>query len=156
MRAAVNGPLAGVFNAASNVNASFTLTRQSDGAQVSWTPNGTKQTASGLNNDCSMDGALISDGYDCSETKDELDLNRNVGTSTNPKDLTYSYDTIANYGLFGLSVTGLLAGDYELTLNTVVSTLVSQSVQQVPEPGALALVGLALLGAGVSTRRKSK
>jgi hypothetical protein len=139
--AAIFGQTSGSYSAAANLNASFTLSQQTGGnGFVNWNPQGTAA------NDCVVGG-----GATCVETADSQDLNFNVGTTTNNTSDAYSYDPNAlNQTAFGISVGGLTAGRWTLTLNEVKST----SLAQVPEPGVLALLGIGLCGLGAGVRRK--
>lgn len=141
-RAEVAG-VVGDYLSQSNMNASITLTKR-NGGQVGWRPQGT------LANDCTS--TMV--GVVCSETNDLENLNNNASAFFNPDTNDNSYDIAPIFSAFGIHLTGLTAGDYTIALNTVTSTSISRVV---PEPGSLALIGVALLGLGfVSAKRQTK
>jgi hypothetical protein len=151
IRALVTAAEALGSSAQANLNTSFTLRQDNDNAGgtlgfANWNPQGTGA------NDCTASG-----GVTCSEDSDTQDLNVNVGAATPGSDNAHSFaagDT--GFGdlltQFGITVGNLDAGTWSLTLNEVKS--VDLRRQQVPEPGVLALVGIGLLGLGMSSRRK--
>jgi hypothetical protein len=133
-------------NAQANVSASFTLENDTTSDRFSWSPQGT------AGNDCTVTQTamgLALGTLSCTERADTLDLNDNRGRSS-PGN---SGGTIFSPGTFGLTAAGLYAGPWTLSLNTVTSTQLR--LETVPEPGTLALVGLALAAMGLRARRKS-
>jgi len=155
LRAAIDDPASGFFSAQANLATSFTLTSNATDINgdplvtVSWSPQGT------ANNDCNVTGAGAA-GVSCSETADSQDLNRNLGTGTNPSDLRYSYEEGLHNLLtaFGIDVTGLASGRYSLALNAITSVDITRLANRVPEPATLALLSIGLLGLGFGAKRR--
>lgn len=153
LRALISAIEAAGSSAQANLNTSFTLSQQSDtdaadGSALgfaNWNPQGTAA------NDCTS-----GNGVTCTENFDTQDLNINVGTTTSGTETTHSF-AAGDLGFgdvltqFGITVSGLDAGTWSLTLNEVKSVDLRR---EVPEPGILALVGIGLLGLGMSSRRK--
>lgn len=132
----------GLYSAQSNLNATFSLTKNDGSESITWSPQGTAA------NDCIADG-----GPTCVEIADGADLNRNISTGTNPSLITNpAFNTGSVFALFGITISGLSGGQYSLALNA----LTSANVSRVPEPGTIALLGAALAGIGFASRRKSK
>lgn len=146
-RVAISEALAGLYLSQSNMNASFSLTNDDLGQSLTFSPNGIVGLCSG-----SIAGAT------CTELFDDVSLNANLSTGLNPSDLARSLDGPV-FGNFGLSISGLVAGNYTVAFNAVTSTSITRVVA-VPEPGSVGLVGLALAGlaftANRARRRESK
>jgi hypothetical protein len=150
MRAFISAFEGAGSSAQANLNTSFTLRQDNDTAGgtlglVNWNPQGTAA------NDCTASG-----GPTCTEDNDTQDLNINVGATAPGANNLHSFGAgDSGFGdvltAFGITVAGLDAGTWTLTLNEVKSVDLRR---QVPEPGILALVGIGLLGLGLSSRRK--
>lgn len=144
MLAAINDATPGA-TFLSQGNMTFTVTLSQDGGDdfVQWQPQGSPAT-----NNCIAIG-----GPTCTEDNDDEDLNNQVGVSSHPNSAPFS--TAVGFSDFGITITGLLAGDYTFTLNATTSTLVTRNV--VPEPGTLLLLGSGFAALGIGgVRRKKK
>jgi len=140
-------------NALANMNVSFSLTRAGGGGLVNWTPDGNLNAA-----DCLAAGV----GLSCTETADSENLNQNRQVGGLPtSDDRYSrvaadplgFSSDIGFNPYGIAISGISAGTWTLTLNSVTSAQVSR----VPEPGMLALLGIGLAGMGaVQLRRRKK
>lgn len=139
-RADIAGAI-GDYLAQSNMNASITLTKSNGGGSIGWTPQGTAA------NDCTSSIA----GAVCTELADTEDLNNNASAFFNPDTNDNSYEVGNVFSAFGIRIANLSAGNYTIALNSLTSTSISRAV---PEPGSLALIGVALLGLGFGASRR--
>jgi hypothetical protein len=134
--AAINDPAGTAQNAQANTKLQFTLSSNSGPTRIGvFSPDGA------ATNECAAVG-----GVTCTALLDGFDLNSDVGVST---DGTSSGRSTAGSG-FSVIFGGLTNGQWSLTLNNVTSTVVSRTV---PAPGLLSLMGLGLVGLGVTRRR---
>jgi hypothetical protein len=90
-------------------------------------------------------------GVACSEIADGDDLNVNISTSANNTNLPIS--DLLGLSAFGINVTGLFDGEWNLAFNALTSTSV-RLTREVPEPGIRALMGVGLAGLGFMSRRR--
>jgi hypothetical protein len=139
LRAAIND-LTGGGQSQVNSNATFTLFSSNADVDIVWSPQGNAA------NSCLSNGA---NGV-CTEDSDTQDLNNIRTAFINGED--NEYGLLVGLTAFGLTITGLPAGNYTIALTGVTSN----QLVRVPEPGTIALLGAALAGVGFASRRKAK
>ena len=138
----------GLFSAQSTLAASFKLQQDTGGNQsASWAPRGTAA------NDCVASGTSGGSAIACTETNDSQDLNSTIGTTTNGTSAALSHGDVT-FTLFGITITGLGAGNYTLTLASNSKTQLRRQV--VPEPESLLLLGIGVAALGLGSRRRQK
>jgi len=141
--------LAGSYSAQTNMRAQFTLQQDTDtlGGSLgfaTWQPQG---------NGIALNDCTASNGVTCAETADTQDLNTALGVTTNGQQTSNSREDALTPTAFSITVSGLDAGTWTLTLNSLTSVNLIRQVATVPEPGSLALLGACLFGMGYAGRR---
>ena len=138
MLAAINDPTGTTHSALATMNTVLSIrTDTGSFGFLDYTPDGNTAT-----------GCITAGIFSCVEGFDPFSLNTNVGTTTDGTSTASVFG-----GHFGATFGIAGAGTYTLTLSEKKSTSLTRSV---PEPGALALLGIGLFGIGVSTRRKNR
>lgn len=132
-------PTASAGTASASISTNFRITGVSN--NISWAPTGS------AGNQCSQIGVGTAA---CVENFDTGNLNASVSAPFGGSDQS-SFDPLANtLTRYGITITNMAAGTYSFTL----ATTQEANVTRVPEPGMLALMGVGLLGLGMSARRK--
>lgn len=143
----------GQDNLSANASFGWTATIRAVGSTtdiLKWTPNGaTPGNVAGVINN----GLIFNEGScvlagDCTEYSDGFSMSNNVG-------LLSTGDVALSTGLGTFEVELFLnPGAYTFTISH--NTNADASIARVPEPGTMGLLGLGLLGLGLSLRRRAK
>lgn len=140
--AEINDPVAASASAKANTEVEFRLSNDSTGDFFTFRPDGA------LGNECAASAGLT-----CTTLSDEFDLNTDVNVTGIPFSTVGRSNTGAN-DHFSVMFSGLYDGIWTLGLAAKTSVQLSRAQSEVPEPGILALLGIGLLGFGVTSFRR--
>ncbi|MFY7863769.1 EDSAP-1 family PEP-CTERM protein [Roseateles sp.] len=143
MTGAISELPGGLYTSQANSNVLVSLTKKGSTGNWTWTPDGDNTTG------CT--GSGFGFGSTCVENADTWNLGggNQIGGNTESFDLSSG-----GFKNFGVSIKNLVGGEYTLNLTSTTSSYVDR--QYVPEPGSLALVGLALAGLGLAGKRRAR
>lgn len=152
LMASISTPPPGDASAAgaqADVTWRFNLSQDTLGSgEVLWSPQGSAA------NDCVVFGGSLAT---CTETNDTQDLNATASVGTLPNSLdTHSYDVGDIQTAFGITINGLEAGDWSLTLFEQKQVNVFLERVDIPEPSTLLLLGASFFGLGLLRSRSRK
>jgi len=149
----LSGSIADILNGfyTSQAGSNVTLSLSKNGTNQSWiwSPDGSGSTQA-----CQLTGGGIAGStcaLDATAGNNTGNLNVNDSRSSNPDSYTDSFASFMNYAL---SIDNLSAGTYSLALDATTTTNVQRLA--IPEPGSVALIGLALAGLGFAGKRRSR
>lgn len=145
----LNGAIADLFNgiytSSAGANVSISLSKNGSNQSWTWSPDG-----SGAGQACQFSGGGIA-GSTCKVLVNDGNLNVTDSRSSNPDSYNDNFGAFKN---FGLLISNLSSGLYSLSLQATTTTSVDRLA--IPEPGSVALVGLALGGLGFASKRRSR
>lgn len=145
----LNGAIADLFNgiytSSAGANVSISLSKNGSNQSWTWSPDG-----SGAGQACQFSGGGIA-GSTCKVLVNDGNLNVTDSRSSNPDSYNDNFGAFKN---FGLLISNLSSGLYSPSLQATTTTSVDRLA--IPEPGSVALVGLALGGLGFASKRRSR
>ncbi len=141
----ISGATISNANVLSSITAVFTLSDANGHTLANWSP----FTGNTSGADCTLTALGTTDGITCAVGAEGTSLNNTLQSPANPTNEPAG----GALGAYAVTFAGLSTTTYSVGLD---STSVTNIRQTIPEPGSLALVGLALAGAGFAARRKQK